>query len=126
VTLHRNEDPVMINPGDLRHSVEIQKAPGGRDAAGQVVDAWVPVLTAYAAIEGTGSRAYRELFANNALASQSTDAITIRWPGEAIEIRPGMRVVFGANKYLIQAVDNVQHRDRKVALACMMISETSN
>ena len=122
-------DPLVINPGELRHKIQIQKAPAGagdRDSAGQVVATWNVVLSTYAAIDGTNSHTFRDSFMNNALASQSTDAITIRWPGAAIEIRPGMRVVFGDNTFLIQAVDNVQRRNRKVVLACIGISEDSN
>ncbi len=122
----RSSDPLVINPGELRHKIQIQKTPAGRDTAGQPIATWDVVLTTFASIDGTNSRTFRDSFSNNALASQSTDTIAIRWPGAAIEIRPGMRVVFGDNTFLIQAVDNVQRRNRKVVLACIGISEDSN
>jgi SPP1 family predicted phage head-tail adaptor len=118
-------DPLYIQPGELRHSIQIEKASSTRDAAGQPIATWDPVLTTRAKIESTTSRTFRDSFSGNALASQSTDAITIRWPGAAFELRPGMRVVFGDNLFLIQAVDNVQRRNRKVVLACIGISEDS-
>jgi hypothetical protein len=37
-----------------------------------------------------------------------------------------MRIIFGDNTYLIQAVDNVLHRNRKVNLACIQIDADSN
>jgi head-tail adaptor len=122
-------DALYIAPGELRHSIQIQAAPDGlgqRDSAGQPIDAWNAVLTTRAKIEGTNSRTFKESFSNNALASQSTDCITIRWPGAAITIEPGQRVIFGDNTFLIQAVDNVLRRNRKLVLACIGIDTDSN
>jgi head-tail adaptor len=119
-------DPLLIQPGELRHLVQIQQATDTRDAAGQPVATWAVVLTTRAKIDGPSGMTYRESFANNALASVSSDFLTIRWPGAAVTIKPGMRVIFGKNTYLIQAVDNVLHRNRKVNLACIQIDEDSN
>ena len=119
-------DPLYIQAGSLRHRIQIQAATDTRDAAGQSVSTWTVVLTTRAKIEGTDSRTFKESFSNNALASQSTEAITIRWPGAAIKIEPDMRVIFGDNTFLIQGVDNVQHRNRKLVLACIAIDEDSN
>jgi SPP1 family predicted phage head-tail adaptor len=119
-------DDLYIQPGELRDSIQIQQATDTRDAAGQPVSTWAAVLTARAKIEGTNSRTFKETFSANALASQSTDVITIRWPGAAVTLEPGQRVVFGDNTYLVQAVDNVRRRNRKVVLACMVIDGDSN
>jgi head-tail adaptor len=119
-------DPLLIDPGELRHQVQIQKASATRDAAGQPISTWDVVLTAYAKIDGPAGRGYRESFANNVLSSEASDFITIRWPGLSITVAPGMRVIFGNNTYLIQAVDNVLHRNRKVNLACIQVNEDSN
>jgi SPP1 family predicted phage head-tail adaptor len=122
----RFTDPTEINPGDLIHRVQIQKASSARDAVGQPVSTWDVVLTAWAKIDGPAGITYRESFQNNVLSSASSDFITIRWPGSAITVAPGMRVIFGNNTYLIQAVDNVLHRNIKVNLACVQIDEDSN
>jgi SPP1 family predicted phage head-tail adaptor len=119
-------DPLAIDPGELRHKIQIQQASSTRDAAGQPVSTWNVVLTTWAKIAAPGSMTYKERFANNTFSSQSSDFITIRWPGASITIEPGMRVIFGDNIYLIQAVDNVLHRNRKVNLACIQIDEDSN
>jgi SPP1 family predicted phage head-tail adaptor len=119
-------DPLYIQAGELRHQIQIQAPSSSRDSAGQQISTWNVVLNTRAKIEGSNSRTYKESFANNAFASQSTDILTIRWPGGAVTIEPDMRVIFGDNTYLIQAVDNVQHRNRKVVLACIMIDEDSN
>lgn len=122
-------DPLFIQPGELRHKVSVQAAPdgaGARDSAGQPIANWNTILTTRAKIEGTNSRTFKESFAGNALASESTDVLTIRWPGAAIDLRAGMRVLFGDNTYLVQGVDNVLRRNRKVVLACLLIDGDSN
>jgi head-tail adaptor len=117
----------QIDPGALRHSIVIQKPnPANRDAGGQIVDQWDNLLTTRAQIESTSSQSYRESFSSNSLAAQSTDCITLRWPGPGIILKPGMRVLFGDNTYLVQAVDNVQHRNHKIRLACLSIDSDSN
>jgi SPP1 family predicted phage head-tail adaptor len=120
-------DPLYINPGELRHTVTIQ-APdtADPDAYGQSTTNWKSLLTTRAKIESTDSASYKDSFAQNAIAAQSTDLITIRWPGASIVVAPGQRVIFGDNLYLIQSVDNVLHRNRKVRLATMMVDENSN
>jgi head-tail adaptor len=120
------QDPCILNPGELRHAITIQAPNSTRDAFGQPIDTWADVLPTRAKIESTGSLAYKMSFSNNALAAQSTDMITIRWPGPSVEIKPGMRAVFGNTIYLIQAADNVLHRNRVVRLACLVIDEGSN
>ena len=119
-------DPLQLRAGELRHTVQVQSASSARDAAGQPVATWDVVLSTRAKIENTGSLAYKESFSNSSLASQSTDMITIHWPGSSITVSPGMRVVFGDNTYLVQDVDNVFHRNRVVRLACMIVDEDSN
>jgi head-tail adaptor len=117
---------VTINAGELRHQIFIQAASSTRDAAGQPVSTWNVVLLTRAKIESSLSNAYKELVQDGAIAAQSTDVMTIRWPGAAIALKPGMRVVFQDNTYLVQAVDNVLRRNRKVLLFCMAIDADSN
>jgi SPP1 family predicted phage head-tail adaptor len=119
-------DPWVIAAGELRHKIQIQKPSATRDAAGQPIPIWDLLLNTRAKIENTNSRTFRESFSANALASQSTDVITIRWPGSAFNIKPGMRVLHGDDYFLIQAVDNVQRRNRKVVLLCIGINTDSN
>ena len=119
-------NPLYLRAGELRHAVQIQSASSTRDAAGQPVSTWNVVLTTRAKIENSGGQAYKESFSNSSLAAQSTDLLTIRWPGSSITVAPGMRVIFGNNTFLVQDVDNVLHRDRVVRLACVMIDEDSN
>jgi SPP1 family predicted phage head-tail adaptor len=119
-----NNDPLVIMPGQLRHSIIIQQSNATRDAAGQSVDIWETVRMTFAGFENTSGRAFKDSFSSNALAAQSTELITVRWT--PVDIKPGMRVQFGGHLFLIQAVDNVQRRNRKILLACIAIAESSN
>jgi SPP1 family predicted phage head-tail adaptor len=119
-------NPLCIQAGDLRHAITIQSPSATRDAAGQPISTWDTVLSTRAKIENTGSYSYKESFSANALAAQCTDLITIRWPGKAITVEPGQRIVFGDNTYLIQLVDNVLRRNRVVRMACLVIDGDSN
>lgn len=120
-------DPCVLNPGELRHRIQILRPePTPGDTFGQRNTSWTQIHQTWAKIEGIGSAAYKRAFKDNALASQSTDIVTIRWPGAAITIKAGMRVIFGSNVFLIQAVDNIQHRNRVVLLACMQVDSDSN
>jgi SPP1 family predicted phage head-tail adaptor len=116
----------MINPGELRHSVQLQAPSSTRDASGEPIATWSAVLTTRAKIEGTSSAAFKDSFSNSTLAAESTDLLTIRWPGSSITVEPGQRVIFGDVTYLIQDVDNVQRRNRKLRLACVVVDERSN
>lgn len=119
-------DPLIIDPGTLRHSISIQAATTTRDAAGQPSATWANVLTTRASIESTTTIAYKSSFSGNALASEATDVVTLRWPGPDVIIEPSQRMIFQDNTYLIQAVDNVKRRNRVLRLACMVIDGDSN
>lgn len=119
-------NPLLLPAGDLRHSVTIQEPSTTRDDAGQPVSTWTNVLTTRAKIESTTSNAYKELVQDGAIASQATDVFTLRWPGIAIDLKPGMRIQYGDNLYLVQAVDNVLRRNRVVKLFTMAIDGDSN
>ncbi len=119
-------DLLYINPGDLRHSITIEQPSATSDEFGQPISTWDVVLTTRAKIESTTSNTYRELVKDGAIASQSTDVVTIRWPGASVDLEPGMRVIYGDNTLLVQAVDNVLRRNRVVKLFCMQVDADSN
>jgi head-tail adaptor len=130
------KDSCILNPGELRHGVVIQAAGPTRDDAGQLgatrddagqpISAWDTVLTTRCKIENTGSLAFKMSFSDNTRASDSTDLITIRWPGAAVVVEPDQRVLACGCVFTIQAVDNVLHRNRVVRLACLEIDGDSN
>jgi head-tail adaptor len=120
-------DPLYIDAGSLRHTIEIQAQGTTRDSIGQLNSAWSTVLTTRASIESTASASFRFSFQGNALASNATDLIIIRYPS-GVNIVPGYQVVFSSvssppstnsQVYVINAVDDVLRRHRKLALACV-------
>jgi SPP1 family predicted phage head-tail adaptor len=119
-------DPTQLQAGTLRHSISITAPSATRDAAGQPVSTWNTVLTTRAAIQSTTTLSYKELIQSGEQSSQATDVVTIRWPGANVAIESGMRVTFGDNVYLVQAVDNVLRRNRVVKLYCMVIDGDTN
>jgi SPP1 family predicted phage head-tail adaptor len=113
--------PLAINPGTLRHLITIQSPNTTRDAAGQPIKTWNSLLTTRASIQSTVPATYKDSFANNALSSQASHIITIRWPGSAYDINPSMQVAFGSKTYLISAVDNVLERNRVLRIFAILI-----
>ena len=53
-------DPLLIDPGELIHQVQIQQPSATRDAVGQPISTWDVVLTTYAKIDGPSGMTYRE------------------------------------------------------------------
>jgi SPP1 family predicted phage head-tail adaptor len=122
-------DPTQIQAGTLRHVIEIQSQSTSRDELGQLNSTWTTILTTRAAIENTTSQTFKYTFQNNVLASNATDCITMRFPyigTTPLNVTPGMRVTWRDQTYTIQAVDNVQRRDRVLILAVVGISTGSN
>jgi SPP1 family predicted phage head-tail adaptor len=119
-------DPLVINAGELRHSITITEASSTRDSYGQPVSTWNTVLTTRAKIEGTTSTSYKQLLQSGVISAQTTDVITMRWPGSTVFITPDMRVIFGDQTFLIQGIDNVLRRNRVLKLFCMAIDAASN
>jgi SPP1 family predicted phage head-tail adaptor len=117
-------DPLYLPAGDLRHSITIESTSVVNDEYGQPVSTWDVVLTTRAKIESTMGNAYKELVKDGAIASQSTDVVTIRWT--PIDLKPGMRVIYGDNTLLVQAVDNILRRNRVVKLFCLQIDADTN
>jgi SPP1 family predicted phage head-tail adaptor len=119
-------DPLFLPAGSLRHIVTVQSPSSTRDSAGQPISTWTTILTTRAQIESTTGSAYKELVQDGAIAAQSTDVFTLRWPGSSVDLQPGMRVLFQDNTYIVQAVDNALRRNRVVKLFTMAIDSDDN
>jgi SPP1 family predicted phage head-tail adaptor len=99
--------------GDLREVITIQ-APGiGQDDIGEPVPAWGAFVTVRAAVRDLIGR---ELIAAQAVQSQVTTKITIRFRDD---IQPAMRVVRGADVYEIENVMNPSGRRDWIELLCV-------
>lgn len=113
-------DPLAIPAGALRHQIRIQKPVGTQDAFGQEITSDpVTVLTCFAAIQ---TISMREQF-QEGFVSQVIHKVTIRFPGHTIPITASMQVVRGRSLYLVQAVENVQQRNRVLHMTCLEIDD---
>lgn len=124
----RVTDPLIIPSGAKRNAIQIQaRTSGTQDANGQPSGNWNTVLSCFAAIETirTGEQ-FQEGFV-----SQVVHKISINWPGPSIPILTNMRVVVDpvpggqSSMYEIQAVENVQQRNRVVKLTCLEIDNAT-
>lgn len=110
-----------INPGLLRHSVRIQSQTSTPDAFGQPQATWTDVRVTFG---GINLVSMREVVGGNQLASQVTDIWTVRHRTD-IAIQPGMRILFGARVFKIQAVNNVDERNVLDHLLCLELNAPS-
>jgi SPP1 family predicted phage head-tail adaptor len=118
-------DPLAIDAGQLRHQVTVQAQAGAAVPAAvtgmiaaQGEAGWADVLTCMAAIRTLSAG---EKYQAGQDVAQVTHEITVRWPGDSVVVGGQMRVLFGARKFTIQAVDNVLERNRVLKLMCMEI-----
>lgn len=115
-------DPLFIDPGELRHKITITRVGSGQDDFGQPVNTWTPFFSTRAKIQNLSGQ---QLYQAAEFTSAAQVRIMIRWPGAAREVRPGDRVLFGSHVYVVQIVDNVLLRNRKVNLNCVEINGAS-
>ncbi len=91
-----------MNIGKLDQRITIQALAAGQDAFGAPITTWTTVVaTVWAGLKDMTGREY---LAAAAVQNIVQTKITIRYPGNAVTILPGMRVVHGANIYNIEAV----------------------
>lgn len=113
-------DPLVIQAGELRHSVVIE-APdyATADTFGQSVvpSNWITVRTAYAAIYTAGGR---ETSMASQIISEVSHVVKVRWTPDAI--KPNYRVLFGSRVFTVQYVENVLERNRVLLLYCIEVN----
>lgn len=111
-----------LEPGKLRHQVQIQQRSTTQDQYGQELETWTTILTKWARIEAAKES---EIYQSGALTSRVTHTITVRW--DSTQIAPGMRVLytssFGNHYYQIQNVTNIEERNVVAILDCLELDE---
>jgi SPP1 family predicted phage head-tail adaptor len=113
-------DPLALAAGELRHQALIQAPSILRDSMGQPTTSWTPVFATRAKVESTTER---QVYQNQQFTSEVTHIVTMRWPGTAVRIAPGMQVVIdGTHTYKIQAPNNVLQRNRVLKLMCLELN----
>jgi SPP1 family predicted phage head-tail adaptor len=117
--------------GEFRHLVQFQSRNSQQDAAGQPADTWTTYLTTRAKIEILrGQLQYQsDVFIN-----KNTYQITIRYPhlvatGVDAEGNPTTKIavqdqiVFNSQVYVIQAIINVEQRDRELMFLAYVVND---
>lgn len=100
-----------MRAGKLRHKIEIQSVSGSENDFGERVDEWTTDATVSAAIEPL--RGSERLLAQQVQANVS-HLIIMRYRA----VTSDQRVKFGSRIFDIQAVLNIDERNRETHLAC--------
>jgi SPP1 family predicted phage head-tail adaptor len=116
---NKNANPLAIPPGALRYQISLQKQASAQDSFGGESTSWTTVLTVMAAMMDINAR---EGYQPGQFVAEVTHRISIHWPGPDIAVAGGMRVLFGSRVFQIQAVENVQERNRVLHLKCLELN----
>lgn len=110
------KDPLLIDPGDLRHKITIQ-APvttGGTFGTGPK---WSDVLTTRASLQQITAKT---LYQSGALSTVASHKLRTRYTSTVI--MPGYQVTFGSKTYRVVNVDNIQERNRVLELLLLEVN----
>ena len=116
VRLAAPRDPLVINAGELRHPIEIEKPSYAPDAIGGmsvIPTSWVNVRSTWAAIYTAGGR---ETSMASQVVSQVSHTVKVRWT--ATVLKANYRVVFQGRIFIVAYVENVGERNRVQLLYC--------
>lgn len=120
-------NPLALNPGTLRHQITIQAQSTTQDAStGEPSSVWNDVHVARAAIDTVSAMERYQRGTSAEFVAQVSHMVTMRWPGASVSIAGGMRVLFGSRAFTIQAVENVEERNRVMKLSCVEVNGSSN
>lgn len=104
-----------MEAGRLRHRIRIEEKVESRDTYGGERETWITKATVWGEVAPLVGREYLE-------ARQMTAEMTTRIRIRYLEgVKPQMRAVFGSETFDIQAVQNVEERDREMVLMCREI-----
>lgn len=117
-------DPLKLPPGMLRDELVIEQpsATPGPDGASVTPDSWTPVIDCMGKIDTISTR---DSYSSGQLASQLSHVVWMGWTDTPI--KAGYRILFQstpsmpARWFLIQAVENVQERNRVLTLRCLEV-----
>lgn len=113
-------DPLALDPGELRHQVQLAALDTAQDGYGQPLNTWTPYRTTMASIRLLSGQ---ELYQGNEFTSAAQVRIRLRWTDD--DTKPGDRVLFGARAFVIQICNNVLQRNRVLELTCLELDGTS-
>ena len=101
-----------MRAGKLRHRITIEQNTPTRDALGAEVDSWSSFAVRWAAVEPLGGREFWDARRVNA---ERRVRFRLRY---VVGVTPEMRVSFDGRVFDIQAVIDVEERNRELQLVC--------
>ena len=96
--------------GKLRHRIEIQGKHVSRSSFGEEVIEWVTFITTWASVEPLIGKEY---FATKQTQASTSHKITMRYQ---MGIKPYNRVKYGDRIFDINAILNVEEKDRELVI----------
>ena len=109
---------MMINPGEFRHKITIQKGTAGTDSIGNPVTDWNDWKKPYAKINGLFGQEYWQAAAQG---QENTVVFTLRWT-KSLEILAQTkeitqhRIVYNGLPYDIISYDNINFENKLVKI----------
>jgi SPP1 family predicted phage head-tail adaptor len=107
-------NPLML-PWGVREQVTLQALTGPQDAAGQ--PSWQQVCSMLGVVSTLSSR---EVYQAQQFSAQVTHSVAIMYPA-GVAVSGGMRLLFRSRVFTIQAIENVQERNKVLKLMCIEI-----
>lgn len=105
-----------MKTGELRHRVTIQKSQGGTlNSLGEETTKYVDYKTVWAAVEPLKGRE-REYQNTDQFQAEVDYRIRIRYTPD---LKPNMRIVFRGRIFSIQAIINIDERNREIHFHCL-------
>lgn len=96
----------------FNREIKIEQQKQTQDENGIHSKQWVPFLSVWASVQNLYGREY---FTARQVNAQDTTKFIIRWmPG--VEITEDMRILFEGKVYNIDAVDNIQYRNKLIEI----------
>ena len=102
----------IINPGELRHRITIQKLNNSQNEYGEISEFWEDILNIRAGIYPISGK---EFFAAETVNSEITHKVKIRY----VEgLTPNMRINFNNRIFSIESIINFQEKNIELQLLC--------
>jgi SPP1 family predicted phage head-tail adaptor len=101
-----------MQAGKLRHRIVIQEKSVTRDEYNAEVITWTEVDTVWASVEPLSGREFLE---GRLVEATVSHRITIRYLSG---ITPEMRVLWGSRVFDVEAILNIEERDKMMVLMC--------
>jgi len=107
------KDPLVINPGELRHPITINSPSStpGTYGASVTPSSWTLVRQTIAAIYTAGGK---ETSQADQLVSECSHVVKVRWTADVL--KAGYQVVFGTRTFTVLYIENVLERNRVLLL----------